>query len=103
LVRAAKAEILQKKVTISEFVRDCETRSFRIILISYRNTEHHNNFIELWWCSNLRIFLSNRSIGLFDYINDIIDARGATNMALRILALIGVLYVGYLNLFIVSW
>jgi hypothetical protein len=51
----------------------------------------------------LRVFPSNRGIGLFDYIYDIIDARGATNMAVRILALIGVLYVGYLNLFIVSW
>ena len=40
---------------------------------------------------------------MLDYINDIIDARGATNIALRILALIGVLYVGYLNLFTVAW
>jgi len=38
-----------------------------------------------------------------DYINDIIEAHGATNIALRILALIGALYVGYLNLFIVAW
>jgi hypothetical protein len=48
-------------------------------------------------------FLYNRSIGLIEYISDIIDAHGTTNMALRVLTLIGTLYVGYLNLFVVTW